>query len=213
MSRRTNTDTASARNTPIRLWIASVAAGSLAIVAIVALASLASPRLTPAQAAMLEKDARVKTPLSDTESTNNGPLHLGEGTLIAPERECLPWIAPEGDRYLCYARVDGEPQLWLATFAGGMERLLVRGAVHCDRAQDGRHIPYSPWASPPTAPDPQPVYRLDLMARGYDNAAIAAELCLARQTVRNYTSRVYAKLGVDNRYQAIIWAREHGYGN
>ncbi|NLT41224.1 MAG: response regulator transcription factor [Anaerolineae bacterium] len=54
---------------------------------------------------------------------------------------------------------------------------------------------------------------LDLMARGYDNAAIAAELCLARQTVRNYTSRVYAKLGVTNRYQAILWAREHGYRN
>lgn len=54
---------------------------------------------------------------------------------------------------------------------------------------------------------------LDLMARGYDNAAIAGELCLARQTVRNYTSRVYAKLGLTNRYQAILWAIERGYGN
>ncbi len=107
-------------------------------------------------------DAPVKPPLSGTEFAGNGPLILGEGALIAPERECLPWIAPEGDRYLCYARVNGEPQLWLATIGGGLERVLVRGAVHFDWAQDDEHILYSPWASPPTAPDPQPVYLLDL---------------------------------------------------
>lgn len=47
-----------------------------------------------------------------------------------------------------------------------------------------------------------------LVAEGWDNARIASHLCLTRQTVRNYTSRLYANLGVANRAEAIVWARE-----
>ncbi len=53
---------------------------------------------------------------------------------------------------------------------------------------------------------------LELIARGWDNAAIAAELYLAEQTVRNYTSRLYQRLGVSSRSEAIIWALENGFG-
>jgi DNA-binding NarL/FixJ family response regulator len=51
---------------------------------------------------------------------------------------------------------------------------------------------------------------LALMTRGWDNARIAKELCLARQTVRNYSSHLYARLGVSSRAEAIVWARERG---
>ncbi len=51
---------------------------------------------------------------------------------------------------------------------------------------------------------------LVMMAQGWDNSRIAATLSLARQTVRNYTSRIYNKLGVSSRAEAIVWAREHG---
>jgi DNA-binding NarL/FixJ family response regulator len=51
---------------------------------------------------------------------------------------------------------------------------------------------------------------LALIARGWDNARIARELCLARQTVRNDCSRLYARLGVRSRAEAIVWARERG---
>jgi DNA-binding NarL/FixJ family response regulator len=53
---------------------------------------------------------------------------------------------------------------------------------------------------------------LDLMARGWDNARIAAELCLAEQTIRNYISRIYLTLGLSTRAETVIWAREHGLG-
>lgn len=53
---------------------------------------------------------------------------------------------------------------------------------------------------------------LDLLAQGQDNARIAAELHLAKQTVGNYLSRIYEKLGVRSRGEAILWAREHGLG-
>jgi DNA-binding NarL/FixJ family response regulator len=53
---------------------------------------------------------------------------------------------------------------------------------------------------------------LELVARGYSNAHIAARSNLADQTVRNYLSRIYTKLGVNTRAEAIVWARERGIG-
>ena len=51
---------------------------------------------------------------------------------------------------------------------------------------------------------------LEAMTRGWDNARIAAEVHLAEQTVRNTISRIYAKLGVRSRAEALLWAQEHG---
>ena len=53
---------------------------------------------------------------------------------------------------------------------------------------------------------------LDAVARGMDNLQIAAHLGLAEKTVRNLLSRLYGKLAIEGRPQAIVWAREHGYG-
>lgn len=52
---------------------------------------------------------------------------------------------------------------------------------------------------------------LRLIAQGRDNIRIAMELNLAEQTVRNYISHIYAKLEVNSRPKAVIWAREHGW--
>ncbi len=52
---------------------------------------------------------------------------------------------------------------------------------------------------------------LDLIAQGWDNTRIATQLDLAEQTVRNCTSRIYKKLGVSSRAEAIIWFREAAY--
>ena len=54
---------------------------------------------------------------------------------------------------------------------------------------------------------------LPLLAQGWDNGEIAATLNLTEQTVRNYVSRLYAKLAVSSRAQAIAWAQRHGYGD
>lgn len=51
---------------------------------------------------------------------------------------------------------------------------------------------------------------LELLARGWDNGRIAAECQLQEQSVRNYASRIYAKLGVQSRAEALVWARQHG---
>jgi DNA-binding NarL/FixJ family response regulator len=54
---------------------------------------------------------------------------------------------------------------------------------------------------------------LEGIARGLDNGEIAAELALSEKTVRNHITRVFDKIGVAHRYQAIVLAREAGLAN
>jgi Response regulator containing a CheY-like receiver domain and an HTH DNA-binding domain len=44
---------------------------------------------------------------------------------------------------------------------------------------------------------------LRLLTQAYDNNAIAQELGIAEQTVRNYTSSIYSKLGIENRIEIM----------
>jgi DNA-binding NarL/FixJ family response regulator len=53
---------------------------------------------------------------------------------------------------------------------------------------------------------------LRLLAAGRSNDAIAAELYVSNKTVRNAVSSIYAKLHAAGRAEAIITAREAGYG-
>lgn len=53
---------------------------------------------------------------------------------------------------------------------------------------------------------------LALIRRGLDNAHIAKELELREQTVRNYLSIVYGKIGVSSRAEAVVWTHEHEIG-
>ncbi|HTO45381.1 MAG TPA: alpha/beta fold hydrolase [Burkholderiales bacterium] len=54
---------------------------------------------------------------------------------------------------------------------------------------------------------------LDRIAQGLDNAQIAAHLDLSEKTVRNNITHIFAKLGVENRAQAIVLARDAGFGS
>lgn len=53
---------------------------------------------------------------------------------------------------------------------------------------------------------------LHLVAQGYRNREIAASLVLSPKTIRNYVSRIFSKLGVSSRGEAIVLARESGFG-
>jgi DNA-binding NarL/FixJ family response regulator len=53
---------------------------------------------------------------------------------------------------------------------------------------------------------------LELVASGRSNAEITASLGLSPKTVRNHVSNVFAKLGVRDRSEAIVHAREAGMG-
>lgn len=52
---------------------------------------------------------------------------------------------------------------------------------------------------------------LFLMVQGRTNAEIARSLSLTTQTVRNYCSRLYEKIGVHTHGEAIVWGIDHGF--
>lgn len=51
---------------------------------------------------------------------------------------------------------------------------------------------------------------LVLIAQGYDNREIARRMFMAEQTIKNYVSEIYSKLGVHGRVQASLMAIEAG---
>lgn len=51
---------------------------------------------------------------------------------------------------------------------------------------------------------------MQLIGQGKRNSEIADQLALSKPTVQNYVSSIYAKLGVQTRPQAILYAMRHG---
>jgi DNA-binding NarL/FixJ family response regulator len=74
-------------------------------------------------------------------------------------------------------------------------------------------------ALPPEKTDPFPGLTsrersiLEMLADGRNNLEIARELGLSHKTVRNYLSRIFAKVRVPGRAEAATLARRHGLGH
>ncbi|HEY2636339.1 MAG TPA: response regulator transcription factor [Solirubrobacteraceae bacterium] len=51
---------------------------------------------------------------------------------------------------------------------------------------------------------------LDLVASGLPNQRIARELGISEKTVKAHLTRIFGLLGVTDRTQAALWARDHG---
>jgi DNA-binding NarL/FixJ family response regulator len=53
---------------------------------------------------------------------------------------------------------------------------------------------------------------LELIAQGLDNDKIAGRLAISPKTVRNHVTNIYEKLTATTRAQAIVRARQAGFG-
>jgi DNA-binding NarL/FixJ family response regulator len=98
-------------------------------------------------------------------------------------------------------------------------RAAAAGGMVFGSALAGRIAAYfSGAATRAEAPEPFPELTererdvLRLLAAGRSNDQIAAELFVSNKTVRNAVSGIYAKLHAAGRAEAIIKAREAGYG-
>lgn len=92
----------------------------------------------------------------------------------------------------------------------------VAGESYIDPSVAGKVL--SSVASSPNRPSSETSYNLtereqeilNLLAQGLSNADISHRLFLSEGTVRNYTSTLFAKLGVTDRTQAVILAFRQG---
>ena len=67
-----------------------------------------------------------------------------------------------------------------------------------------------PEVDPAVAPlTPQETRLLELIGQGMTNRQIAESMHLAEKTVKNYVSAVLAKLGLERRTQAAVFAAKH----
>lgn len=97
-------------------------------------------------------------------------------------------------------------------------RGTFEGKVHIDPNVAGKLV--GQITSQPRQPDPFLASKLSereldilrLIARGLNNAMIAARLHLSEGTVRNNVSTILAKLEVEDRTQAALLAVRHGMG-
>ena len=53
---------------------------------------------------------------------------------------------------------------------------------------------------------------LQLVLAGKTNKAIAKEIYISRKTVEFHLSHIYAKIGVQTRMMAGVWALQQGFG-
>ncbi|MGE7111650.1 response regulator [Lysinibacillus sp. NPDC047702] len=52
---------------------------------------------------------------------------------------------------------------------------------------------------------------LELVAKGYTNKAIAIEQSLTQRTVENYLTKIFARLNVESRAEAVAMAKDKGF--
>ncbi len=90
-------------------------------------------------------------------------------------------------------------------------RVIQQGAVWFSQVI-ARKMMDSTWENP-TEVNPLTAREATILAavaQAKENGEIAHSLNLAEQTVRNYVSTIYHKIGATSRIGAAVWAREHG---
>ncbi|HET6165946.1 MAG TPA: response regulator transcription factor [Marmoricola sp.] len=102
----------------------------------------------------------------------------------------------------------------LAAVRAAHEGGMVFGARLASRMVDLVQAPSATSSAPLALADLTARERevLDLLAGGASNDAIARKLFVSNKTVRNTVSGIYAKLHANGRAEAIVKAREAGFG-
>jgi DNA-binding NarL/FixJ family response regulator len=106
----------------------------------------------------------------------------------------------------CVVRCSSTHEILAAIRAAARGQLVIAPRVMDRLIRQMRHQPRV--ASRQLTP--RELETLGLLARGWDNARIAAALYVSRSTVKHHISSILKKLGVDNRLQAAVRAVEEG---
>ena len=137
---------------------------------------------------------RVRTPTLVVHGRNDQVVPLAEGRLLASAIRGAEFVELDSNNHIL---LESEPA-W--------ERF--RSAV-LEFTGLGRSVGEDPIFRKLTAREREV---LALLTEGLGNGEIAARLDLSEKTVRNHVSNLFDKLGVWSRAQAIVFARDRGFG-
>lgn len=135
----------------------------------------------------------VSCPTLVFHSVRDARVPFDEGRLIAGTIPGARFVPLESNNHLL---LESEPawSRWVSEL-----RAFLPGAERRDPAFE--------------ALTPRELELIELIAQGRDNTQIAARLGLSAKTVRNHITSIFSKLEVENRSQAIVLARNAGFGS
>jgi pimeloyl-ACP methyl ester carboxylesterase/DNA-binding CsgD family transcriptional regulator len=136
----------------------------------------------------------VRCPTLVTHARQDARVPFEEGRLIASLIPGARFLPLDGGNHILLEREPAFARLFAAVreFLEADDAAHRRAAAFPDLTTREREI-------------------LELVAHGLGNEAIAARLALSEKTVRNNITRIFDKLGVSTRAQAIVRAREAGF--
>ena len=146
---------------------------------------------------MREAACKVKCPVLILHPERDAVVPLDQGRLLAS-------LIPDSR----FVQLDTENHMPLAdepTWSRIVDEIEAFLAEPVERPARNQTLPLN-------ALTPRERAVLEGIAGGLDNGEIAASLGLSEKTVRNHITRVFDKIGVAHRYQAIVLARDAGLG-
>jgi len=131
-------------------------------------------------------------------------------TVASDERDVEAAVVAGACGYLLKDTPVGDIMAAVRAAAGGNAWLSPRAATAMLDRVRSYHVAPTAAPDPLEALSPRELEILRLVARGMENAEIAAELHISPRTAKNHLSKILAKLVVSNRVQAAIYAVRRG---
>ena len=147
---------------------------------------------------MTDAARKIRCPVLMLHAERDAVVPIDEGRLLASLIPDCRFVPLESENHMPLADEPAWPRL-----LDEMQRFLAEPSTS---PAGGRN------ALPLDKLTPRERAVLEGIAEGLDNSEIAASLELSEKTVRNHITRVFDKIGVEHRYQAIVRAREAGLG-
>jgi pimeloyl-ACP methyl ester carboxylesterase/DNA-binding CsgD family transcriptional regulator len=141
-----------------------------------------------------ETAAQVRCPALVFHARNDARIPFEQGRALAAHIPDARFVPLDSRNHWV---VETEPA-W-AEFTAEIERFLPR-------------VPDGSAAGALSALTPRELQVIELLAAGLDNGRIGRRLGISAKTVRNRVSVIFDKLGVNSRPQAIVLARDAGFG-
>jgi DNA-binding CsgD family transcriptional regulator len=135
---------------------------------------------------------QVRVPTLVIHSRGDARIPFEEGRLAASLIPGAQFLPLDSDNHVLIA---GEPawKVFFDAFDGFLAGAPAQGPLPAELTGREREI-------------------LELIAQGLGNVAIAARLRISPHTLRNHISNIFDKLGVATRAEAIVKARDAGFG-